>query len=66
MRSVMRKEAVLSILLNAPLFKGMHCSLAQDPRFVRFSIIEGTVMMHYNLRVSHIFFDKAFLVILTI
>lgn len=50
---VMRKEAVLSLLLNAPLFKGMRCSIAQDPRFVRFSVIEGAAAVHYNLRVSY-------------
>ncbi|KAE9396817.1 hypothetical protein BT96DRAFT_996342 [Gymnopus androsaceus JB14] len=41
-RLVMRKEAVYTLLLNVTLFPGMKCSLAQDPRYVRFSVIEGT------------------------
>lgn len=40
-RTVMRKEAVYTLLLNVTLFAGMKCSLAQDPRYVRFSVIEG-------------------------
>jgi len=49
---VMRKEAVYSVLLNVPLFRGMKCELAQDPRYLRFSVIEGGATTHYNLRVS--------------
>ncbi|KAI0794663.1 hypothetical protein C8Q74DRAFT_1366079 [Fomes fomentarius] len=52
-RLVMRKEAVYTVLLNAPLFKGMRCFLAQDPRYIRFSIIEAGATTHYNLRVSN-------------
>ncbi|TDL23696.1 hypothetical protein BD410DRAFT_786955 [Rickenella mellea] len=53
-RLVMRKEAVFNLLLNATLFKGMKCSLAQDPRYVRFSVIEsGTTTSHYNLRLAN-------------
>lgn len=48
----MRKEAVLSLLLNISLFKGMQCSSAQDPRYVRFSCFEKGKPVHYNLRVS--------------
>ena len=48
----MRKEAVYTVLLNAPLFKGMRCTLAQDPRYIRFSMLEGGSTTHYNLRVS--------------
>ncbi|CDO69678.1 hypothetical protein BN946_scf184851.g66 [Trametes cinnabarina] len=51
-RLVMRKEAVYTVLLNATLFKGMRCFLAQDPRYIRFSVIEGAVTTHYNLRVQ--------------
>ena len=47
----MRKEAVYTVLLNATLFKGMRCFLAQDPRYLRFSVFEGGVASHYNLRV---------------
>lgn len=50
--SVMRKEAVYTLLLNATLFKGMKCFLAQDPRYIRFSVFEDGVTTHYNLRVS--------------
>ena len=47
----MRKEAVYTVLLNATLFKGMRCFPAQDPRYIRFSVIEHNVTTHYNLRV---------------
>lgn len=49
---VMRKEAVYTVLLNATLFKGMKCFLAQDPRYIRFSVFEEGATTHYNLRVS--------------
>ncbi|RPD57223.1 hypothetical protein L227DRAFT_578131 [Lentinus tigrinus ALCF2SS1-6] len=52
-RLVMRKEAVYTVLLNATLFKGMRCFLAQDPRYLRFSVFEGGITSHYNLRVSN-------------
>lgn len=48
---VMRKEAVYTLLLNVPLFQGMKCFLAQDPRYIRFSVIENNKTVHYNLRV---------------
>ena len=48
---VMRKEAVYTLLLNVTLFSGMRCSLAQDPRYLRFSVIEAGATTHYNLRV---------------
>ncbi|KAH9951064.1 hypothetical protein B0H21DRAFT_719314 [Amylocystis lapponica] len=51
-RLVMRKEAVYTVLLNAALFKGMRCVLAQDPRYLRFSVFEEGVATHYNLRLS--------------
>ncbi|KAH9893564.1 hypothetical protein C8Q73DRAFT_697466 [Cubamyces lactineus] len=51
-RLIMRKEAVYTVLLNATLFKGMRCFLAQDPRYIRFSVIEGSTTTHYNLRVQ--------------
>ncbi|EIW58106.1 uncharacterized protein TRAVEDRAFT_47284 [Trametes versicolor FP-101664 SS1] len=51
-RLVMRKEAVYTVLLNATLFKGMRCFPAQDPRYIRFSVINGAATTHYNLRVS--------------
>lgn len=49
---VMRKEAVYTVLLNVSLFKGMKCFLAQDPRYLRFSVLEHGNAIHYNLRVS--------------
>ncbi|KAF8621795.1 hypothetical protein AX15_007474 [Amanita polypyramis BW_CC] len=52
-RLVMRKEAVFTVLLNVTLFHGMRCSLAQDPRYLRFSAIEDGSTVHYNLRVSN-------------
>ncbi|KAJ7091495.1 hypothetical protein B0H15DRAFT_836408 [Mycena belliarum] len=51
-RLVMRKEAVYTVLLNVTLFRGMRCTLAQDPRYVRLSVLEGGVTTHYNLRVA--------------
>ena len=47
----MRKEAVYTLLLNATLFRGMRCFLAQDPRYLRFSVLDAGVTTHYNLRV---------------
>jgi len=52
-RLVMRKEAVFSLLLNISLFKGMRCTPAQDPRYVRFSCFEEGKPVHYNLRVAN-------------
>ncbi|KAJ7491942.1 hypothetical protein FB451DRAFT_1122571 [Mycena latifolia] len=51
-RLVMRKEAVYTVLLNVTLFRGMRCTLAQDPRYLRLSVLEGGVATHYNLRVA--------------
>ena len=51
---VMRKEAVFTFLLNVVLFPGMQCVLAQDPRYLRFSLIEDGVTTNYNLRVCHL------------
>ncbi|GBE89643.1 predicted protein [Sparassis crispa] len=52
-RLVMRKEAVYTVVLNAPLFRGMRCSLAQDPRYLRFSIFEHGSTTHFSLRVAN-------------
>ena len=51
----MRKEAVYTVLLNATLFKGMRCFLAQDPRYLRFSVFEAGATTHYNLRVRRLY-----------
>jgi Ran-binding protein 3 len=53
-RLVMRKEAVFTVLLNVTLFHGMSVSAAQDPRYVRISVIEGGKTVHYNIRVSYL------------
>lgn len=47
----MRKDAVYAVLLNVTLFRGMSCSIAQDPRYLRFSVLAPSGTMHYNLRV---------------
>ncbi|KAH7914579.1 hypothetical protein BJ138DRAFT_1123349 [Hygrophoropsis aurantiaca] len=52
-RLVMRKDAVFTVLLNVTLFSGMKAFLAQDPRYIRFSVIENGGTVHYNLRVSN-------------
>ncbi|KAF9033432.1 hypothetical protein BDZ89DRAFT_1062890 [Hymenopellis radicata] len=55
-RILMRKEAVHTTLLNVSLFHGMSCSIAQDPRYLRLSVIEkgeGTQTTHFNLRLSN-------------
>ncbi|KAG6902563.1 hypothetical protein C0995_014952 [Termitomyces sp. Mi166 len=52
-RLVMRKEAVYTLLLNVTLFPGMRCSLAQDPRYLRLSVIENGETTHYNLRLAN-------------
>lgn len=52
-RLVMRKEAVYTVILNVTLFPGMKCFIAQDPRYLRFSAIDGGTTIHYNLRVSN-------------
>ncbi|EEB92999.1 hypothetical protein MPER_08408 [Moniliophthora perniciosa FA553] len=52
-RLVMRKEAVYTVILNVTLFHGMRCVLAQDPRYLRFSVIEDGVTTHYNLRLAN-------------
>ena len=49
---VMRKDAVYTLLLNVTLFPGMRCTLAQDPRYLRFTAIENGVVTTYNLKVS--------------
>ncbi|TFK29582.1 hypothetical protein FA15DRAFT_663724 [Coprinopsis marcescibilis] len=60
-RLVMRKDAVYTLLLNVTLFPGMHCTLAQDPRYLRFSVIEDGKTTHYNLRVSNAKIAQEFL-----
>jgi len=47
----MRKDAVYAVLLNVTLFRGMSCSIAQDPRYLRFSVLAPNETVHYNLRV---------------
>ncbi|KAK7056491.1 hypothetical protein VNI00_003047 [Paramarasmius palmivorus] len=52
-RLVMRKEAVYTVILNVTLFHGMRCNIAQDPRYLRFSVIEDGNTTHYNLRLAN-------------
>ncbi|KDQ61833.1 hypothetical protein JAAARDRAFT_31318 [Jaapia argillacea MUCL 33604] len=52
-RLVMRKEAVYAVILNITLFRGMKCSIAADPRYLKFSAIEDGKFTHYNLRVQN-------------
>ncbi|KAL4078678.1 hypothetical protein V8B97DRAFT_1932767 [Scleroderma yunnanense] len=52
-RLLMRKEAVFTVILNVTLFPGIKCFIAQDPRYIRFSAIEGGATAHYNLRVAN-------------
>jgi len=51
-RLVMRKDAVYAVLLNVTLFRGMSCAIAQDPRYLRFSVLASSGTIHYNLRVG--------------
>ncbi|KZT43161.1 hypothetical protein SISSUDRAFT_1057928 [Sistotremastrum suecicum HHB10207 ss-3] len=51
-RLVMRKEAIHSLILNVPLFKGMKFEIAQDPRYVRFAVPADGKFEQYNLRLS--------------
>ncbi|CAK5283180.1 unnamed protein product [Mycena citricolor] len=51
-RLIMRKEAVYTLLLNVTLFRGMQCALAQDPRYLRISVLERGHTTHYNLRLA--------------
>ncbi|KAH9968421.1 hypothetical protein BGW80DRAFT_1338438 [Lactifluus volemus] len=51
-RLVMRKDAVYAVMLNVTLFRGMSCSIAQDPRYLRFSVLTSSGTTHYNLRVG--------------
>lgn len=51
-RLIMRKDAVYTVILNAPLFKGMQCQLQTDHRYFRFSMFEGTTTTHFNLRLQ--------------
>ncbi|KAF9269246.1 hypothetical protein L218DRAFT_953798 [Marasmius fiardii PR-910] len=60
-RLVMRKEAVYTVILNITLFSGMRCTLAQDPRYLRFSAIENGATTHYNLRLANAKISKELL-----
>ena len=51
----MRKDATYTLLLNVTLFHGMKVSLAQDPRYIRFSAIEAGNATTYNLKVCFTF-----------
>jgi hypothetical protein len=55
----MRKDAVYAVLLNVTLFRGMSCSIAQDPRYLRFSVLAPSGTVHYNLRVRFLLSPEA-------
>jgi hypothetical protein len=59
--SVMRKDAVYTVILNVTLFGGMRCSLAQDPRYLRVSAIENGVTTTYNIKVFFNLFTLCFM-----
>lgn len=50
----MRAEGVYRLILNASLFSGMRCTLAQDPKFIKFSVVEGGVPVHHLIKVSSV------------
>jgi hypothetical protein len=54
----MRKDAVFAVMLNVTLFRGMSCSIAQDPRYLRFSVLTPGGTTHYNLRVRFFLFTQ--------
>lgn len=56
---VMRKDAVYAVLLNVTLFRGMSCGIAQDPRYLRFSVLAPNGTVHYNLRVRFVLLLEA-------
>ena len=47
----MRADGVFRLILNASLFAGMPCSLGQDPKFVRLSVIEDGAFAHHAIKV---------------
>lgn len=49
---VMRAEGVYRLILNAKLFNGMRCTVGQDPKFVKLSVVEGGVAVHHAIRVG--------------
>jgi hypothetical protein len=56
----MRKDAVFAVLLNVTLFRGMSCTIAQDPRYLRFSVLTPSGAIHYNLRVRFLCLHRQF------
>jgi Ran-binding protein 3 len=47
----MRADGVFRLILNASLFTGMPCSLGQDPKFVKLSVIEDGAFIHHAIKV---------------
>jgi len=50
--SVMRADGVLRLLMNASLFHGMSCSVAQDPKFIKISTLENGAFVHHAIKVT--------------
>ncbi|KAF9507736.1 hypothetical protein BS47DRAFT_1384988 [Hydnum rufescens UP504] len=53
-RLVMRADGVFRLILNASLFTGMPCSLGQDPKFVKLSVIEDGAFIHHAIKVGNV------------
>lgn len=49
--SVLRTDGVLRLVLNTNLFTGMNFEIAQDPRYVKFGIIQDKKVALHTLRV---------------
>ncbi|RUS16322.1 hypothetical protein BC937DRAFT_91351 [Endogone sp. FLAS-F59071] len=51
-RLVMRADGVFRVILNAPLFAGMSCELAQE-KFVRIIAVENGQLQHFAIKVAN-------------
>lgn len=49
----MRADGVFRVILNAPLFAGMSCELAQE-KFVRIIAVENGQLQHFAIKVGEI------------
>jgi len=50
--TVLRTDGVLRLVLNTNLFKGMDFEIAQDPRYVKFGLIQDKKVVLHALRVG--------------
>ncbi|KAI0258056.1 hypothetical protein BC834DRAFT_914086 [Gloeopeniophorella convolvens] len=51
-RLAMREDGVYAVLLNVTLLCGMSCTVARDPRYLRFSVLAPGETTQCNLRVA--------------